>query len=121
VYKWLVGKGLKVEPSTPDTQSQNGGAKRSGGVIKEKGCAMHASAKFPGFLWPEISRMAVYLYNRTPKYLYYWKSLYKRFFTRMAHREGVVVDRQKPEQTHLKEYRCKAYAMTTATHNKKNY
>lgn len=36
----------------------------------------------------------------------------------MAHREGVVVDRRKPDQTHLRAYGCKAYAMTTAAQKK---
>ena len=118
MYAWLVGRGLKVEHSAPQTQSQNGSAKRLGGVIKEKARSMRASAKFPRFLWLEITRAAVYLYNRTPKYIYHWKSPYDRFYTRMAHREGVVVDHRKPDQTHLWAYRCKAYAMTTAAQKK---
>ena len=79
---------------------------------------MRAGAKFPRFLWPEVVRAAVYLYNRTPKYIYNWKSPYDRFYTRMAHREGVVVDRRKPDQTHLRTYGCKAYAMTTTAQKK---
>ena len=118
VYAWLVSKGFKVEPSAPQTQSQNGSAERSGGIIKEKARSMRASAKFPRFLWPEISRAAVYLYNRTPKYIHHWKSLYDRFYTRMAHREGVVVDHRKLDQTHLWAYGCKAYAMTTVAQKK---
>ena len=74
---WLEGKAIKIEPSAPQTQSQNSGAECSGGVIKEKGRAMRASSKFPSFLWPEIIRAAVYLYNRMPKYIYNWKSLYE--------------------------------------------
>jgi hypothetical protein len=79
---------------------------------------MRASAKFPSFLWPEVVRAAVYLYNRTPKYIYNWKSPYDRFYTRMAHREGVVVNRQKLDQTHLHAYSYKAYTMTTAAQKK---
>ncbi|KAL8376599.1 hypothetical protein RB595_007616 [Gaeumannomyces hyphopodioides] len=63
-------KHIKIEPSAPYTQSQNGAAERSGGMIKEKARAMKAGAKLPSFLWVEIYRTAVYLYNRTPKYLY---------------------------------------------------
>ena len=36
VRKFIEGKKIRVEPSPLDTQDQNGGAKRSGGVIKEK-------------------------------------------------------------------------------------
>jgi hypothetical protein len=36
----------------------------------------------------------------------------------MAHREGVVVDHRKPDQTHLRAYGCKAYAMTAAAQKK---
>jgi len=65
-----VENGIRLEPSAPNTQSQNGGAERSGGVIKEKARAMRAGAKLPAFLWVEIVRSAVYLYNRTLKYIY---------------------------------------------------
>ena len=119
VRVWLEGKAIKIEPSAPQTQSQNGAAEHSGGVIKEKGRAMRASSKFPSFLWPEITRAAVYLYNRTPKYIYNWKSPYERFFTRLAHREGVVIDCQKPSQSHLRAYGCKAFAMTSSAQKKK--
>ena len=47
VYTWLVGKGIQVEPSALQTQSQNSSTERSRGTIKEKGYAMCASAKFP--------------------------------------------------------------------------
>jgi hypothetical protein len=118
VRTWLENKAVKIEPSAPRTQSQNGGAERSGGVIKMKGQAMRSSSKFPEFLWPEISRAAVYLYNRTPKYIYNWKSPYERFFTRMAHREGVAIESRKPNQAHLRAYGCKAYAMTSSAQKK---
>ena len=49
VSAWLVDKGIRIEPSAPQTQEQNGGAERSGGVIKEKSQAMRASTKFPRF------------------------------------------------------------------------
>jgi hypothetical protein len=54
VYQFLLSKGMKAEPSAPYTQAQNGGAERSGGVIKDKAWAMCTGAKFPVFLWPEI-------------------------------------------------------------------
>jgi hypothetical protein len=76
---FLESKALKMEPSAPNTQSQDGGAERSGGVIKMKSQAMRAGAKFPAFLWPEIVRASVYLYNRLPKYQHKWISPYERF------------------------------------------
>src|SRR5208282_554090 len=44
VQKWLQLRSVKLEPSAPYTQDQNGGAERSGGVIKEKGRAMRSSS-----------------------------------------------------------------------------
>jgi hypothetical protein len=44
VERWLVTQGIIVEPSAPDTQAQNGGAERSGGVNKEKARAMRLDA-----------------------------------------------------------------------------
>jgi Pol polyprotein len=107
---FLENKALKIEPSAPNTQSQNGGAERSGGVVKEKINAMRASSKFPAFLWPEIVRAAVYLYNRTPKYQYKWMSPYERFFSNQS--QGIFQSR-KPSQFHLRAYGCKAFAMTS--------
>ena len=115
-----IKNGMRLEPSAPYTQNQNGGAERSGGVIKEKARAMRAGAKLPSFLWVEIWRAAVYLYNRTPKYIYNWKTPYERFYTYFAFRDGVVVTERKPDQTHLRVYGCKAFAMTTDALKKKN-
>ena len=95
---------LKVEPSPPDTQDQNGGAERSGGVIKEKIRAMRG--KLPTALWREVVQAAVYLYNRTPRYNNKWKSPYEALFKR------------KPAQEHLRAYGCKAFAMTTTAKRK---
>jgi transposase InsO family protein len=40
VSRWCASLGIKIEPSALDTQAQNGGAERLGGVIKEKARAM---------------------------------------------------------------------------------
>lgn len=112
--------GLRVEPSAPYTQSQNGGAERSGGVIKEKSNAMRSGAKLPAYLMREIVRTAVYLYNRTPKWLYNWKSPYERFYTFLAYRDGVVAKERKPKQAHLRVYGCKAYVMSPEAHKKQD-
>jgi Reverse transcriptase (RNA-dependent DNA polymerase) len=111
---------MRVEPSAPYTGAQNGGAERSGGVLKNEIRAMAIGANLPDELWPEVSRAAVYLHNRTPIYTYNWKSPYDRFHTNIAHRDGVVVESRKPQQAHLKVYGCKAFAMTTDALKKAN-
>jgi hypothetical protein len=47
---WAENRGICIKASAPDTQSQNGGAERSGGVIKEKACAMRLDANLPWLL-----------------------------------------------------------------------
>ena len=111
---------IRLEPSAPYTQAQNGGAERSGGVIKDKIRSMRAGAKLPAELWPEISRAAVYLYNRTPRYGYTWKTPYDRFHTYIAHRDGSVVEDRKPHQAYLRTYGYKAFALTTEAQTKSN-
>ena len=106
VYQFIHSCRIKVEPSAPYTQSQNGGAERSGGVIKEKIRAMRG--KLPSRLWPEISKSAVYLHNRTPKYIHQWKTPYELFYAK------------KPSQEHLCAYTCKAFAMITDALKKTN-
>ena len=109
-----------VEPSAPYTNSQIGGAERSGGAIKDKVRTMAIASKLPEELWPEMFHATVYLHNRTPTYTYNWKSPYDRFHTHVAHRDGVVVEGRKPQQAHLKVYGCKAFAMTTDALTKSN-
>ncbi|SCO80639.1 uncharacterized protein FRV6_04852 [Fusarium oxysporum] len=92
-----IKHGMRLEPSALYAQSQNGSAERSGGVIKEKARAMRIGVKLPSFLWVEIWRAAIYLYNRTPKYIYNWKTPYERFYTYFAFRDGVVVTERKPD------------------------
>lgn len=113
--RWREDQSIAVEPSAPDTQAQNGGAERSGGVIKEKWRAMRLDANLPWELWPEVVRSAVYLYNRTPRYSSRWRSPYEEFFTRVAYQLGVVASHRKPNQSHLRTYGCKAFAMTDDT------
>ncbi|KAG7115870.1 Copia protein like [Verticillium longisporum] len=103
---------IKVEPSAPYTPAQNGSAEVSGSIIKTKARAMRVGARLPEHLWVEIYRAAVYLHNRTPKYIYSWRTPYDKFHTFLAHRDGVVVENRKPYQAHLRAYGCKAYAMT---------
>ena len=104
VRNYLEDKGITVEPSAPYTQAQNGGAERSGGVVKEKIRAMVGN--FPDFLWPEICKAAVYLLNRTPRYGLEWKTPYEKFF------------KAPPTNHHLRVYGCKAFALTTVAKKK---
>ncbi|KAF7566109.1 hypothetical protein PtrM4_144290 [Pyrenophora tritici-repentis] len=120
VEKWCTSLSIRLEPSAPDTQAQNGGAERSGGVIKEKARAIRLDANLPWELWPEITRAAVYLYNRTPNYPNKWKSPYEIFFTRAAATNGIVTGPRRPNQAHLRAYGCKAFAMTDDTHQGKS-
>ncbi|KAI1680934.1 GAG-pre-integrase domain containing protein [Pyrenophora tritici-repentis] len=107
VARWCRTRGIVLEPSAPDTQAQNGGAERSGGVVKEKGRAMRLDAHLPWDQWPEIARTAVYLHNRTPKYQNRWRSPYEMFFTAIAFQNGVVTSPRKPNLSHLRAYGCK--------------
>jgi hypothetical protein len=68
IAEFLASRSIKIEPSAPNTQDQNGGAERSKGVLKDKERAMRVKARFPHALWPEIGKTAVYLYNRTFNY-----------------------------------------------------
>ena len=120
IQKWLQRNHVKIEPSPPYVKELDGAAERSGGVVKDKARAMRRAAKLPAGLWPEIDRAAVYLHNRTPRYIYNWKSPYERFHTYLAFRDGIVVESRKPQQAHLKAYGCKAYALTKDFYNKKD-
>ena len=113
VKRYIESLHIKVEPSPPYTQALNGGAERSGGVVKQKIRSMRASSKLPAALWREISKAAVYLLNRTPKYQYNWKTSYDKFHTFIAQRNGVAIEHKRPDQSHLRAYGCKAFAMTT--------
>ncbi|KAF7173426.1 hypothetical protein CNMCM6106_007498 [Aspergillus hiratsukae] len=113
VLQWLESQHVKIEPSPPHVKELDGAAERSGGVIKDKARSMRHAAKLPAALWPEISRAAVYLHNRTPRYNFNWKSPYDRFHTFLGQKEGVVKPDRKPQQAHLKVYGCKAFALTT--------
>jgi hypothetical protein len=82
VAKFLAFKSIRIKLSAPNTEGQNGGAKRLGGVLKNKKRAMRVEARLPHALWPEIGKTAVYLYNRIPNYgdsNTRWKSFYTRF------------------------------------------
>jgi hypothetical protein len=68
VVEFLASKSIRIEPLAPNTQDQNGGVERSGGVLKDKERAIRVGARLPYALWPKIGKTAVYLYNRIPNY-----------------------------------------------------
>ena len=72
VARWCTAQAIRLEPLALDTQAQNGGAERSGGVVKDKSRAMRLDANLPWQLWPEITQAAVYLYNQTLNYSNHW-------------------------------------------------
>ncbi|KAF6527735.1 hypothetical protein HZS61_008037 [Fusarium oxysporum f. sp. conglutinans] len=120
VGDFLRDRAIILEPSAPHTQAQNGGAERSGGVIKDKERAMRTGAKLPHQLWPEIGRTAVYLYNRTPSYRSGWKTPYDQLHTASAKLRRISQPKKQPDQTHLRAFGCKAYAMTSEAQQKVN-
>ncbi|EGU72716.1 hypothetical protein FOXB_16775, partial [Fusarium oxysporum f. sp. conglutinans Fo5176] len=120
VGDFLRDRAIILEPSAPHTQAQNGGAERSGGVIKDMERAMRTGAKLPHQLWPEIGRTAVYLYNRTPSYRSGWKTPYDQLHTASAKLRGIPQPKKQPDQTHLRAFGCKAYAMTSEAQQKVN-
>ncbi len=90
VKRFLENQGIRLEPSAEYTQAQNGAAERSGGVIKQKMRSMKQGAHLPEDLWVEISKAAVYLHNRVPKYQYNWKTPYERLHLFVSNRNGAV-------------------------------
>ena len=112
VREHLEAEGYRIEPSAPYTQAQNGLAERTGEVVKTKIRTLAQGASLPEELWPEISKAAVYLLNRTPKVDFQWKTSYEKLYLICSHRKGVPRKHQRPQLAHLKVYGCKAFALT---------
>jgi hypothetical protein len=68
VAEFFASKSIRIKPLVSNTQGQNGGAKRSEGVLKDKKRAMRVKTRLLHALWPKIGKIAVYLYNRIPNY-----------------------------------------------------
>lgn len=100
VRKELRKRGIQPLPSAPNTQSQNGGAERTGGIIMGMARSMKIAANLPHTLWRHIVEAACYLRNRTPVERNDWQSPYERVFS------------QKPTISHLRAYGCKAFPLT---------
>ena len=116
VQRQLKTKGIIIKPSALDIQAQNSRAKRLGGVNKEKARAIRLDANLSQELWPEVTRAAVYLYNRTLNYSNNQKTPYKIFFTHTAFSNSRITLLCKLNLSYLKAYRCKAFAMSNNTH-----
>ncbi|RKF56242.1 putative serine threonine protein kinase domain protein, partial [Erysiphe neolycopersici] len=115
-YKNFINQhGIEDEPTAPYTPAQNGSAERSGGVISMKARTMRVSSNLPEFLWPEIWKTAVFLYNRIPhqgsNLNDLWKSPMEKLYKWLQ-------DNQKnpplmsTDLSYLRAYGCKAYPLT---------
>jgi len=113
VRDWLESLGIISNTSAANTQQQNGGAERMGGVLKTKAAVMRAEGRLPHHLWKEIYTAAVYLHNRTPREANAWSTPYETFFRYTALRDGIATPDRKPKLNHLRSYGCRAYAMTS--------
>ena len=70
----LAAKGVTFEPSSPDTQAQNGYSERKGGILTTKARIMRLARRLPANLWPELMRVAGYVTNKTPMRKHQWKT-----------------------------------------------
>ncbi|VDB94520.1 Bgt-51850, partial [Blumeria graminis f. sp. tritici] len=61
--KFITDHGILDELTAPHKPAQNGSAERSGGVISTKTRTMRISSSLPKFLWPEIWKIVVFIYN----------------------------------------------------------
>lgn len=111
--------GITFEISPPHTQDLNGGAERVGATIKSKASSMRNDCKLPPFLWTEIVRTAVYLYNRTPKRVNRWRAPYEKFYSYFDNLQGIVGYKRSPSLAHLRVFGCMAFAMTWQAKQKK--
>jgi hypothetical protein len=77
---------------------------------------MRLDANLSWELWLEVTRAAVYLYNRTPNYSNNWKTPYEIFFTYTAFSNGRINLLRKPNLSYLKAYGSKAFAISDDTY-----
>ena len=78
---WCNQNGIFFEPYAPDTNAQNGGAKRFGQLIMEKTRVIRLSVNLPHKLWREIVATTTHLYNQIPQASNNWKSPYEAFYS----------------------------------------
>lgn len=108
----LQAKGIRKEPSSANTQSQNGLAESSGGELMRRARCMRLSSHLPKVVWPFIYMAAAYLLNRTPKQNKRWHTPIGLWRLNEVRSGGIQQD-YKPSLDHLKVYGCLAYAMTS--------
>jgi hypothetical protein len=60
----ISSKGITFQSSPPYTQSQNGFAERSGGVILDMARRIHVASQLPLELWPEFIAITIRILNR---------------------------------------------------------
>jgi hypothetical protein len=125
IAEFLAFKSIRIEPLAPNKQGHNGGAKRLGGVLKDKERAMRVGARLPYALWPKIGKTAVYLYNKTPNYGdsdTRWESPYTRFRRTVSLARDMLNTKETKKwlnQTHLVAFSCKAYVIISNIQLKK--
>ncbi|KAM4063625.1 reverse transcriptase (RNA-dependent DNA polymerase) [Hirsutella rhossiliensis] len=109
ITAWLRKKGISAERSASNTQSQNGGAERSGGLSIERGRVMRIASRLPHNLWKEIrAEVQINAGSDAPEpdakpgaeEELEWKSPIELFTGKNA------------QLSHLRAYGCRAYAMT---------
>lgn len=81
---------ILLEPYTPDTHMQNGGAEHFGWLIMEKAQIMRLSTNLLHKLQKKMIAATMYLYNQTLYTSNNWKSPYKLFYTYVFNKEEVT-------------------------------
>jgi hypothetical protein len=102
-------RGLTVQTTPPDTQSQNGYAERSGGVISEIARKIHIASQLPVKLWPEFINQATRILNRTPIQRKDWMTPHE------------IVHHDKPDLSQYRAIGSKAYVLIPETQRQKLY
>lgn len=101
---WTSRKGIVVEKSAPYTPAQNGAAERSGKELIVKTRAMRIGSNIPEDLWPETSKTAGYLLNRTPNKTLQWKSPIQTL-------QAMLSQEKELNLSYVKIFGCRAYAL----------
>jgi len=85
-----------------------------------KARALRMAVKLLALLWVEIYKAAVYLYNRTLKKSLSWRLPYEDFYTFVVKKDSIPNLVRKLQISHLRNYGCKAFAMTNDALKKTN-
>ena len=89
--------GIKRELTTPYNPQQNGVAERKNRTIMEVAREMIHDQYLPMHLWEKVSKIVVYVQNRTPH----------RVLEKKTHEE--IFSKKKPEVSHLRIFNCLVY------------